>query len=272
MRNIMEQYAESPKLFRKPLWKFWHKYLLGKDSKYDVTCLNYGYADFDGKADLPGNEEPHINEHYCLQLYDQVVQGIQLAHKKVLEIGCGRGGGAAYLTQKYNPASYLATDISAHLIKQNNKFYHQEGLSFTVANAEELKFPDNYFDVVVNVESSRCYTDIESFIGHTYRVLVAGGHFCFTDLRYSIEYPDLRSIFLARGFEIVEERDITENVVKALQLDNERRKTLVSEKLPKFLKNSAMEFAGIEGSRRYQLFKDGEMGYYKLILRKTIPA
>ena len=269
MRNIMERYAESPKIFRKPLWKIWHKYLLGKDLSYDVTCLNYGYADLVGNDELPGADENRIKEHYCLQLYDQVVQGIQLANKIVLEIGCGRGGGAAYLMKKYSPATYLATDISAHLIKKNNRHYNQEGLSFAVANAEELKFPDKYYDVVINVESSRCYTDIEGFIHHTHRVLVAGGHICFTDLRYIVEYPDLRSAFLAQGFEIVEERDITKNVVKALQLDNERRKTLVSEKLPKILENSAMEFAGIEGSRRYQLFKDGEMGYYKLILRKS---
>ena len=264
----MEQYAELPKILRRPLWKIWHKYLLGKDLSYDVTCLNYGYTELSGPDDLPGSEEPHIKEHYCLQLYDQVVQGIHIADKNVLEIGCGRGGGAAYLMNKYNPASYLATDISAHLIKQNNKFYQQERLSFAVANAEELKFPDNYFDVVINVESSRCYTDIESFIRHTYRVLIAGGHFCFTDLRYIVEYQDLRSAFLAQDLEIVEERDITKNVVKALQLDKQRRKTLVSEKLPKFLESSAMEFAGIEGSKRYQLFEDGEMGYYKLILQK----
>ncbi len=272
MRNIMERYAESPKIFRRLLWKIWHNYLLGKDSSYDVTCLNYGYTDIVDTDELPGSEEHYINEHYCLQLYDQVVRGIQLAQKNVLEIGCGRGGGAAYLTKKYNPVSYLATDISAKLIRQNNKFYNEEGLSFAVANAEQLKYPDNSYDVVINVESSRCYTDMEAFIRHTYRVLSVGGHFCFTDLRYTAEYPDLRSAFLSPGFEIVEEREITKNVVQALQLDNERRKTLVTEKLPKFLKSSAMEFAGIEGSTRYQLFKDGEMGYYKLILRKLNPA
>jgi ubiquinone/menaquinone biosynthesis C-methylase UbiE len=69
--------------------------------------MNYGYAPL--SAELAGSAEP---EKYCLQLYRRLLGNADLRGKKVVEVSCGRGGGAAHVAATYQPASYLGIDIS----------------------------------------------------------------------------------------------------------------------------------------------------------------
>ena len=73
----------------------------------DFAFMNYGYAPL--SADLAGSAEP---EKYCLQLYRRLLGNADLRGKKVVEVSCGRGGGAAHVAATYQPASYLGIDIS----------------------------------------------------------------------------------------------------------------------------------------------------------------
>ena len=75
---------------------------------------------------------------------------------------------------------------------------------------------------------------MNAFLNHVVRVLCTGGYFCFTDMRYNSDLPLLRNQFVNAGLEILEERDILPNVVAALEIDNERRKNLIVNKLPGF--------------------------------------
>ena len=268
MRNIIERYAELSPLLKGPLWKIWHRYIHSKDKTLGIKFLNYGYVELDYSKQLLDLQSEDEAERTCIQMYNQVIRGIDLNGKTVLEVGCGRGGGAEYLTKYKHPKSYLAADISPKVIMFCNEFYKLPGLSFCVANAEMLPFPDNTFDFVVNVESSRCYNNMNAFLNHVVRVLCTGGYFCFTDMRYNSDLPLLRNQFVNAGLEILEERDILPNVVAALEIDNERRKKLIVNKLPDFLESTGNEFAGIVGSKRYELFADGTMAYRTFLLRK----
>ena len=51
--------------------------------------MNYGYA---GGEDIHLEEE-NSAERYALQMYNKLVSKADVEGKKVLEIGCGRGGG-----------------------------------------------------------------------------------------------------------------------------------------------------------------------------------
>ena len=73
----------------------------------DFAFMNYGYAPL--SSDLEGTAEP---EKYCLQLYRRLIGNVDLRGKKVVEVSCGRGGGAAHVAATYQPASYLGIDIS----------------------------------------------------------------------------------------------------------------------------------------------------------------
>ena len=94
MSNIIERYAELPLLLRGPLWKIWHRYIHSKDKTLGIKFLNYGYVELDYSKQLLDLQSEDEAERTCIQMYNQVIRGIDLNGKTVLEVGCGRGGGA----------------------------------------------------------------------------------------------------------------------------------------------------------------------------------
>ncbi|MHA1188397.1 MAG: class I SAM-dependent methyltransferase, partial [Candidatus Heimdallarchaeota archaeon] len=74
--------------------------------------------------------------------------------------------------------------------------------------------------------------------------------------------------FKKAGFKIIKEENIIQNVVKALDIDSERRLKLMKEKAPKIIHGVAEEFSSTKGSKRYQEFADGTQIYLQYILQK----
>ena len=73
----------------------WYSLVAKLDNHGQETFMNYGYAELDGAAPpLPARFDVH---RYAVQLYRHVVSRAELRGKDVLEIGCGRGGGASYV-------------------------------------------------------------------------------------------------------------------------------------------------------------------------------
>ena len=104
----------------------------------DFAFMNYGFAPL--SAELANSAEP---EKYCLQLYRQLLGGADLRGKKVVEVSCGRGGGAAHVAATYQPASYLGIDISErNLGLATQRFSGVSTLTFQQGNAEALPLPD----------------------------------------------------------------------------------------------------------------------------------
>lgn len=72
---------------------------------------------------------------------------------KVIDIACGKGTTAIYLAKKYG-CKVVGVDISADLIEQARKNVQRKRLtdlvSFQVADAVNLPFEDNKFDVAVS--------------------------------------------------------------------------------------------------------------------------
>ncbi len=123
----------------------------------DAGFLNDGYAPVDGSRatlELPPESE---RDRYSMQLYDRVAGAVELRGRDVLEVGCGRGGGAAFLFERQAPASLTGLDLSEVAIAHCRTRYGRSGVRFVAGDAERLPFPDASFDAVVNVESSHCY-------------------------------------------------------------------------------------------------------------------
>jgi SAM-dependent methyltransferase len=245
------------------------------------SFLNYGYAPLDPPyqdVELPPELEP---DRYGMQLYNRVASGAELAGKDVLEVGCGRGGGASFVFDRFKPSSMVGLDLAEKAVAHCNHVHGRSGLEFRAGDAEALPFPDASFDAVLNVESSHCYPNIDRFFGEVFRVLRPGGHLLFADLRGEDptgETPsprdELRNQLKEAGFEIVEEEDITRNVVRSLDLDSDRRKASVQKYTPKVLQPQMLDFAGIIGSKTYDNFDSGRATYTRFVARKTesVPA
>jgi len=237
------------------------------DGENAANFLNYGYEGLNGNPKLELKEEDEF-DRYCAQLYDHVVNRADLKGKKVLEVGCGRGGGASYITRYYKPESYIGMDISESSIGFCNEHYEVDGLSFKCGVAEKLPFDDNTFDFVVNVESARCYNDMQAFFDEVYRVLKDDGKLLIADMIYPNELEDFNNRIVKTTFKKEHETNISMNVVAALDKDSERREKLIDEKVPNFLKKSFKTFAGTKGTSRYENFATGVFQYWSFVLGK----
>ena len=95
--------------------------------------------------------------------------------KKVLDVGCGNG----YVLERFarENAEVYGIDITPMSIKlchQRFDFKELKG-DFIVANAEEIPFPDNYFDCITSMGVLHHVPNTEKAVSEIYRVLKPGG-------------------------------------------------------------------------------------------------
>ena len=125
---------------RRILWKYWYPYLTGLTKDTPLIFLNYGYTDLDPQAkpiSLQPADEPN---RLCIQLYHHVASAIDLTGSTVMEVSCGHGGGASYITRYLKPESMLGVDRNPKAIDFCRRHHLVDGLSFTQGDAEDLKF------------------------------------------------------------------------------------------------------------------------------------
>ena len=223
-------------------------------SSTGFAFMNYGYAPL--SAELAGTGEP---EKYCLQLYRQLLGAVDLRGKHVVEVSCGRGGGAAHVTSSYQPASYLGIDISEkNLSLATKRFAGLATLKFQAGNAEALPLADASCDALLNVEASHLYDNPAQFFAEAWRVLRPGGMFFHVDLAWKDKDPP--AMIAAAGFSVLAVEDITKNVVEALDLDSERREAIVMS-FPEPMRKDFRDWSGVKGFRAYHRLASGEWIY-----------
>ena len=91
---------------------------------------------------------------------------------KILEIGCGPGALAAALLRWYPNAEITAIDRDTEFIRFAKA--NEPGIEFLEADAAELPFADNTFDVTISNTVSE-HIEPSSFFGEQLRVLKPGG-------------------------------------------------------------------------------------------------
>jgi ubiquinone/menaquinone biosynthesis C-methylase UbiE len=235
------------------------------DRNKNLYFMNFGYSEPDKLMSLDSDNE--VNR-YCTQLYDHLAALVDLKDKDLVEIGSGRGGGLAFIAKNHSPRSLRGFDISKSAISFSNHQHKTANLSFQYGNAQDIPLENNSCDVVINVESSHRYLQMDKFLSEVVRILKNGGHFLFTDFRYDFEWEELNQLFINSKLKILFEKDITANVVKALELDDERRRNLVKELAPKFMQKAMLNFSGTIGSETYDYFLNRKYVYKSYAFQK----
>jgi SAM-dependent methyltransferase len=259
--------AASPPL-RRSLWRCWYNLLAGRYQQAEWTFMNYGYAPTDGAAaELLLESADEVNR-YSIQLYHHLAHTVNMDGARVLEVGCGRGGGCSYLARYQQPASVLGIDFSAKAIAFCNRVHAVPGLSFQQGDAEALPCQTGTFDIVLNVESSHCYGSVPAFLGEVFRVLRPGGYFLWADLRREDRMEETRRQFEEAGFRHCEERMITPHVLRALELASERKRETIQRLVPRLLVPCMEDFAGVSGTRVYESLRTGSIQYPSCVLEK----
>lgn len=99
---------------------------------------------------------------------------------KILDVGCGIGGSTLYLAEKFQAeaAGITLSPVQANRATeraQNAQLGQQ--VNFQVANALEMPFEDDSFDLLWSLESGEHMPNKQQFLRECYRVLKPGGLF-----------------------------------------------------------------------------------------------
>lgn len=253
---------------RRAMWRFWYDFLGGRFRQRDWTFMNYGYAPLVEGEPVPQLPPDRERDRTCVQLYDHLARAVPLAGKLVVEVGSGRGGGSAWIHATHNPRAMRGVDFSREAVALCRRRHRAKGLRFAQGDAENLPLGTAKVDAVVNVESSHCYGSRQRFFREVARVLKPGGHFLYADFFGSDELRDAQAWLREAGFEVVEARDITRNVTKAMELDHEWKRREIRRFMPGFLAGAFEQFAGLKDSEIHAAFRTRKMTYRSWVLRK----
>ncbi|ORW26183.1 phthiotriol/phenolphthiotriol dimycocerosates methyltransferase [Mycobacterium palustre] len=195
--------------------RYWYRLNSRFFSTDDTVFMNWGYEE-DPPMALPLSEsdEPH---RYSIQLYHSVATQVDLTGKRVLEVSCGHGGGASYVMRTLGPASYTGLDLNPVGLDFCRRKHHLPGLDFVEGNAEDLPFPDQSFDAVINIEASHCYPRFPRFLEEVARVLRPGGHLLYADARRRRELAKWEAELHDAPMRLVAERVINEQVARGVE-------------------------------------------------------
>lgn len=110
----------------------------------------------------------------------------------LLEVGCGNGVTAVFLSQKYG-CNVVGIDSSETMIALAAKQAEAEGLAhkaeFLVADAVNLPFPDSMFDIIICEAVFSIIVDKERAAKEFRRVLRSGGKLLMLDFVLRREIP-----------------------------------------------------------------------------------
>jgi ubiquinone/menaquinone biosynthesis C-methylase UbiE len=251
---------------RKAVWQFWYPFLTRRLHGEEILFLNYAY-DEEPPMDIPlaPGDEPN---RACIQLYHHIATQVELRGKNVLEISCGHGGGASYLSRTIQPKNYTALDLNPAGINFCKQRHRVDGLNFVQGDAENLPFEQGTFDAVINVEASHCYPNFQRFLAEVARVLKPEGHFLYADFRFADDIAGWEKVINSAPLKILHTRNINAEVLRGMKRNSARSQDLVTQHLPKFLHSLGADFAGVKGSRIYNALDSGELSYRSYCFQK----
>lgn len=262
---VFRWFPKGYKKFRKIQYELFSRLIKWKEE--DIIFINYGYAYLKTSKERPKLSKKEEKNRYSIQLYNHLASSVNLKGKDILEVGSGRGGGLHYILRNHKPKSAVGVDLANKAVEFCNDRYKEDNISFVQGDAENLPFEDDSFDVVLNLESSNCYSNVGKFYSEVYRVLRNKGEFLYSDRFPKAQLEIIKKDLLDKNFKIIKEVDISSNVLESLKRDEKRKKALIK-RSPRIFRRVLNEFAGIKGYALYDDLESGVLVYYSFVLQK----
>jgi phthiocerol/phenolphthiocerol synthesis type-I polyketide synthase E len=231
-----------------------------------AAFLNYGYVADDSPQCAQVKPPPHIVNRTSVKLVLELVGDCDLTGKRVLDIGCGRGGALLVIDTYFGASGKTGVDLSPEAIAYCRGAYRDRPLRFAVADAEHLPFASASQNIVTSLESSHSYPDIMSFYREVHRVLTQAGQFLYADVFPPAAFAAHLVALGGLGFTLEHDRDITANVVRSCEATASRRSRTFDALHERAI---VAEFLSEPGSGVFQEMRSGRAAYRILRLKKA---
>jgi SAM-dependent methyltransferase len=139
------------------------------------------------------------------------------AKKRVLDVACGAGYGAEFMTRRWGAESVDGVDVSPEAIEQAKKLFGSTRNRFHCSDVAQLGalFGDAKFDLITSLETIEHLTDPVGFLQTLKKLLAPGGTIilsCPNDHWYYVA-PEQKNPFHIRKYTFEEFRATTEAVL-----------------------------------------------------------
>ena len=115
----------------------------------------------------------------------------------VLDVGCGIGMSACYIAKK-SGSRVVGVDISEKMIARSKERAEREGVKgkveFQVADAQNLPFEDDLFDIVISESATAFAEHKQSAINQYVRVIKPGGYVALNETTWIKTQPPVELV------------------------------------------------------------------------------
>ncbi|CAI5746950.1 unnamed protein product [Peronospora destructor] len=235
-------------------------------------------------------------DKYQLQLYDNLldVDGQHEVRRdktfRILDLGCGSGGGLCELQSLYPKAEVIGVDISLQALERSKEVWkhftemkpelQKKKLQLYHDSCERMKgLVTHSVDVAVSVQSLQEVHNLDKAVNEISRVLKPRGLLFIADfippdaavdhVDHSLLSPTLSAQNKAPVFEIVQEQLVSFEAAMGAKLSSSSTRKLIHKFMPPELHSELETFYLVENTPLYELLHRDQMGYRLLCLRKT---
>ena len=138
---------------------------------------------------LDADRTDHVQAQ--IDLIDEVLKWADVTEaSSVVDVGCGIGGSSRHIAKKFG-CKVQGITLSPYQRTRGIELTKEQGLSdsvsFQVADALDMPFEDDSFDLVWSLESGEHMPDKQKFVNELFRVCTPGGRilivtWCHRDL------------------------------------------------------------------------------------------
>ena len=249
---------------------FWYNTLSRFQTGDDVLFLNHGLPTTDGDPKTVALADRDEKHRYAIQLYNYLACKTNWQQKDVLEVSCGRGGGADWLMRTLQPRTLVGLDIARKSTNFCRRYYTNPNLRFETGDAQDMPFENASFDIVINVESSLNYPNFNAYLAEVDRVLRPGGQFLIADYRRKGRVSYFRNGLEALGYTENFIEDISAQIIRGLKFSEVQKLSIIEKYIPRPLRGAIGRFARVttDEDSEIELFRQGVKIYLAASLTK----
>ncbi len=226
--------------------------------------MNFGYYN-EKEVDIAPEDEKN---RFCIQLYNKILQGVDLKEKSILEVSCGRGGGAYYFMKYFKPAFYTGVDIAKSNIRVCRAKIRSKNIEFIEGNAQSFMLSPRLFDVVINLEASHSYDDKVAFFANVCKHLKPGGSFIFSDVYPAHRIKEIERTIVSYGFVVEKYEDITAGALKSIEITTKKLYPLAN-RFPSLVPGIMKNIQANVHSDFYKKLQSRERKYISYVFKKN---